>query len=466
MSTPNTHFGASKISRMLKNCRSIYFIGIGGVSMSSLACISQLRGYRTGGSDRTETDVTRRLADGGIEVYYTHEAAHLDGYDAVVYTVAISPENPEYKSAVRRGMPCISRADYLGYIMTGYECRIGISGMHGKSTCTSMCALACMDAGANPTVLSGAELEEMGGANRIGGEKLFIFEACEYMDSFLDFNPTVAVILNIEMDHVDYFSSIAQIRRSFAGFAAITGEEGYAVVNADDENVMIAMHSYAGHLITFSTLDSSADWYAANIVFDHGRPAFDAVCCGKTMAHITLSVPGRHNVYNALATIAAAAVAGIPPAEAARGLARFHGARRRTEYKGKLCGADVYDDYGHHPTEIKTTVEGIKGLGYDRVWCVFQPHTYSRTAKLRDYFVTALRSADVILLADIYAARETETYGVSSAQLAEMVGDKARYCKDFGDVAEILNSEARPGDAVLVMGAGDIYKLFPMLELK
>ena len=224
MSTPNTHYGAEKIGRMLSGCKSIFFIGIGGINMSSLAHISHLRGYRTGGSDRTETALTRSLADCGIEIFYSHDASHVAGYDAVVYTVAISPENPEYKAACERGIPCISRADYLGYVMTGYRRRIGVCGMHGKSTCTSMCALAFMEAGGDPTVISGAELAAMGGAYRIGGDENFIFEACEYMDSFLDFNPTVAVVLNIEMDHVDYFSSIEQIRRSFASFMALTGE--------------------------------------------------------------------------------------------------------------------------------------------------------------------------------------------------------------------------------------------------
>ena len=246
MATTNTHFGSESISRMLKDVKSVYFIGIGGINMSSLAHITYLRGYRVGGSDRSRTALTERLEAAGIKINYEHKKENLCGYDAVVYTVAISPDNPEYRSAQQRGIPCISRADYLGYLMTAYTRRIGISGMHGKSSCTSMCAQVLLDGGTEPTVLSGAELAVMDGAYHVGGEENFVFEACEYMDSFLDFNPTIAVILNIEMDHVDYFHSMEQIRSSFARYASLTGKDGYAVINGDDDEVREAMREYRG----------------------------------------------------------------------------------------------------------------------------------------------------------------------------------------------------------------------------
>lgn len=468
MSTPNTHYGAAEIGRMLDGCKSIFFIGIGGITMSSLAHISHLHGYRIGGSDRTETALTDSLAECGIEIFYSHEAAHIDDYDAVVYTVAVSPDNPEYKAAKQRGIPCISRADFLGYIMTGYKNRVGVSGMHGKSTCTSMCALAFTEAGGDPTVVSGAELAAMGGAYRIGGRDNFVFEACEYMDSFLDFNPTVAIVLNIEMDHVDYFSSMAQIRRSFASFMTLTGDGGAAVINADDENVMLAARAFGGKKITFSTKDPTADYSAANITFKKGRASFDILHRGEREVTLALSVPGAHNVYNALAAYAAARECGLDPERTARGLSAFTGAHRRMEYKGTFRGADVYDDYGHHPTEIRATLRTMREVAGGRLVCVFQSHTYSRTAKLFSDFADALTLADRVFVADIYAARETDTMGVSGETLASEIvkcGGDAVYGGSFERIAELLSDELHEGDTLVVVGAGDIYRLFPLLGL-
>lgn len=464
MSTENTHYGADAISSMLQGVRSIYFIGIGGINMSSLAHISLLRGYRVGGSDRTPTALTQSLSDAGIHINYSHLAGNIDSYEAVVYTVAISPDNPEYTEALRRGIPCISRADYLGYVMTGYRRRIGISGMHGKSTCTSMCAEVFMYADADPTVLCGAELPSMGGAYRVGGEDNFIFEACEYMDSFLDFNPTVAVILNIEMDHVDYFHSMEQIRTSYANYAAITGNDGFAVANRDDEDVTAALEKYEGHIIGFG-IDSDAEFRALNISRSCGSYEFDIFRTGDFFCHVALSVPGYHNIYNALACAACADLCGISPDKIAGGLHAYGGAARRMEFKGRINGAAVYDDYGHHPTEVKTTLIGASALKRTggRLWCIFQPHTYSRTKALFDGFTDALRCADMLLVADIYPARETDTLGVSSALLAQSTSAGARYCQNLGDAAEILCREVTDGDVVVVMGAGDVYKIFGYL---
>ncbi len=434
--------------------------------MSSLALISKLRGFAVGGSDTGITAVTDSLEASGIKVFHTHDAANIQGYDALVYTVAISPNNPEYKAAQMAGIPCISRADYLGYVMTGYKNRLGVSGMHGKSTCTSMCALAYMEAGADPTVLSGATLDAMHGAYKIGGEEFFIFEACEYMDSFLDFNPTAAIILNIEMDHVDYFKSMTQIRRSYSNFAALTGTSGSCIYNSDDENVRLVMLSYSGKPISFAVNDENADYRAVNITLTCGRPSFDVAASGETLAHIDLSVCGSHNIYNALAAFAAAHSAGLDAQAIARGLSRFSGAGRRMEYKGSVSGADVYDDYGHHPTEVKATLDGFRQMGYNKMICVFQPHTYSRTSELFSDFVSALDVADEVVLAEIYAAREVDTLGVSSQKLAAAIGKKAINLPSFEAIAEHINANVKSGDLVVVMGAGDIYKVFSLLDLQ
>ena len=468
MATPNTHFGATEIEKMLKNVDSVYFIGIGGINMSSLAHITHLRGKRTAGSDRTRTALTEKLEAEGIEINYEHNAKNIEGFGAVVYTVAISPDNPEYAEAKRRGIPCISRADYLGYVMVGYRNRIGISGMHGKSTCTSMCAATFIDAGADPTVLSGAELDAMGGAYRVGGEESFIFEACEYMDSFLDFNPTIAVILNIEMDHVDYFHSIEQIQSSFARFADITGKNGYTIANGDDENVTAALKGYCGNLLTFGIKNKNADFVAENIEKKNGLYCFDVIYDGAVLCRISLSVSGYHNIYNALAAAAAAHLCGLSGEDISAGLASFRGASRRMEYKGQLSGASVYDDYGHHPTEVKTTLEGAKAMceGRGRLLCAFQSHTYTRTREFLDEFVEALSVADRIFSVDIYSAREVDDLGVSAKLIAELIGDKASYCPSFEDTARAILHEAREGDVVVVMGAGDVYHVFDYLTDK
>ncbi len=465
MAVNNTHLGYEKIKEALAGVKSVFFIGAGGINMSSLAIITKQRGFRVGGSDRTRTALTERLEAVGIEMFYEHNEKNLEGYDAVVYTVAISPDNPEYVRAVNEGLLCVSRADYLGYVMTGYENRIGICGMHGKSSCTSMCAQLFMDADTDPTVLSGAELSSMGGAFRIGGEKFFVFEACEYMDSFLDFNPTVAVILNIEMDHVDYFHSMEQIRRSFSNFASLTGSDGYAVANADDGDVLLVLNEYKGNKVTFA-VDAEADFTAKNIKYIKGRPDFDVYHKEDFYCHISLSVTGEHNVYNALAAVAVSHVCGIKAEKASVGLQNYRGAKRRMEFKGRLSGADVYDDYGHHPTEVKTTLDGVSRMGYDRLFCVFQSHTYSRTSELFDEFVHSFDSADRVVFADIYAARETDTRGMSGEVLAKALGAKAEYVGGNREIADWLKRELREGDVLIIMGAGDIYKLYDELELE
>ena len=468
MSVENTHYGAARIAEMLKDCKSLFFIGIGGISMSALARLSVHEGFLVGGSDRSPSAVTEALRQQNIRVYIGHRAAQIKGYGAVIYTVAIDAQNPEYLAAKESGVPLISRADYLGYLMSRFQTRVGVAGMHGKSSCTAMCANIFLGTG-DPTVLCGAELPALGNAPcRIGkAREHIVFEACEYMDSFLDFNPTLAVILNIGMDHVDYFHSMEQIRASFLAYARKTGENGTVLYNADDAESMRAMEPFEGRKVTFA-IDTEADFRARNITQARGGMSkFDLCYQNEMLCRVTLQVPGRHNIYNALAAAGAATLCGIAPDVIAARLASFTGARRRMERKGTLeSGAVVYDDYGHHPDEIRATLAGARELGFERVLCVYQPHTYSRTAGLLTEFMQAFNDADRVLFADVYAAREKNIYGVTSKTLANLIGEKALYCGSFASVADAIKSDAQEGDLVLVMGAGDIFKVFDLLELR
>ena len=475
MSVENTHFGALGIAEALKNCKKIFFIGIGGISMSALARISLLCGYGVGGSDRGEGALIESLKAMGMEIFSGHDARHLCGYDAVVYTVAIGEDNPEYLAAKERGLPLFSRSDYLNFLMTGYRVRVGVAGMHGKSTCTSICAQILLDADVDPTILSGASYAPRGGAYRLGDSKEhFLFEACEYMDSFLDFNPTVAILLGAELEHVDYFKSMEQIIGSFARFAALTGPDGVTVVNADDKNILESanralLRGETGRVITFSASGrEDADLYARNPRLEGGFPCFELVAYGQIRGTVAMAVPGRFQIINGLAAAAAMEACGIPWEFILSGLSHYIGAGRRMERRGEVNGAVVYDDYGHHPTEVKATLEGAKALcaarsSEGRLICVFQPHTYSRTANLYPLFLNAFDAADAVLLLDIYAAREQNEYGVSSRQLAEdlngAVPDKARYCSSAEDAAALIRALAREGDSVVIMGAGDVTKV-------
>ena len=467
MALQNTRLGAERIGALLKNCKGVYFIGIGGVSMCSLAEMTLRIGMAVGGSDRTDSARLDRLRSLGAAIRIGHGNDIPPAYGAVVYTVAISAENPEYRVAAARGLPLISRADYLGWIMTAYRTRIGIAGMHGKSTCTAMCAqifLSCAD----PTVLCGAELPSLGGDTcRIGtAHDHVIFEACEYMDSFLNFYPSLAVVLNIGLDHVDYFHSMDQIRESFRRYAEKTGKDGILLYNADDEESVRTFDDRYPNSRRFSLQHPDADFYADGISIENGRLTFRFHENGVPLCKITLPASGRHNVYNALAAAAAARLSGIAPETITRSLATFSGAKRRMERKGTLNGADVYDDYAHHPDEIRATLAGARTLGYRRILCAYQPHTYSRTAGLFREFSGSFADADKIFFVDIYAARETNESGVTSGKLAEAVrenGQDAICTGSLPDTVAALKTEAAPGDLILIMGAGDIENIFQLL---
>ena len=465
MSLQNTDYGPERIGRMLAPCRRLFFVGVGGVSMSALAELSLHAGYSVGGSDRGESDLIRHLETLGIELFHEHKAENLSGYDALIYTVAISADNPEYVEAKRRGIPAISRADYMGYLMSSFERRIGISGMHGKSTTTAMAAEIFLAAG-DATILCGAPLPKHGGNPCVIGKERenFLFEACEYMDSFLEFSPTLAVVLNLGLDHVDYFHSMEEVRRSFLRFALKAKGQG-VLYNADDSECVLALADYPYERHTFG-LTERAEFTARNEQSEKGCYSFDFYRGDDFLCRISLQVPGHHNVYNALAAGAAAILSGLSPEIVANALASFVGAGRRMEKKGRLAsGAVVYDDYGHHPDEIRATLTGAKEMGYRRLLCAYQPHTYSRTAGLFEEFCGAFDKADRVYFAPIYAAREQNTFGISSDDIAARIGEKASSYPDFRALAEAIEHEAKEGDLVLIMGAGDIYQLFGLLKL-
>lgn len=467
MSLENTHHGAEYIKNIMENGigGSVFFSGVGGVMMSSLASLTKRHGYNTYGSDRAVGKVIEKLENDGITVYKQHNASNIpNDCIAFIYTVAISSDNPEYIEAKRRNIPCISRADYLGYIMTGYKNRIGVAGMHGKSSVTSMITQIFFDnekmhSAPAPTVISGAEYKNMGGAYILGDREDFIFEACEYMDSFLDFNPTVAVLLNAEMEHVDYFKSMEQIRNSFYKYASLTGKDGICIANRDDENIMLAIEKYEGKVYTFG-LNENAYMYAKNIESSTEYQSFDLYIENKFITRIKMKAHGIHNVYNALAAALASYSVGVPADAIEIGLYNFCGASRRMEYKGEIGGACIYDDYGHHPTEVKATLSGANDMACGRLICVFQPHTYSRTYALKESFKNAFSTCDKVIFADIYAAREENVYGISSKDLSDMIGERAIYGGSIDECAKLLLSEIKKGDTVVVMGAGDIFKIY------
>lgn len=433
-----------------------HLVGIGGVSMCPLAEVLRRKGLVIQGSDVSDSDTVKRLRSQGIPVAIGHNADNLGDCDLVIRTAAVHDGNPEIAGAVARGIPVYERAQAWGAIMRHYPNALCVSGTHGKTTTTSMCTHIFMAAEADPTVMIGGTLPQLHSGYRVGQGDTIILESCEYCNSFLSFYPTVAVILNVEADHLDFFKDLADIQRSFRKFAELVPSGGHVIVNADNASAMEALSGLERTVWTFG-LDRPADVTAANLGEEDGRPVFDVLVKGEQYAHAALQVYGRHNVSNALAAAAAAYVLGIPGEAVERGLACFTGAGRRFERKGTFNGAEIYDDYAHHPDELHALLVTARGLGYRRLIVAFQPHTYSRTAKLFDRFVEELKLADVVVLAEIYAAREQNTLGISSADLVKEVPGSV-YCSTLDKTAEAIRRLAQPGDLILTVGAGDIYR--------
>ncbi len=438
--------------------RKGHLIGIGGVSMSSLAEVLAGMGLIITGSDMNEGSNIQGLRDKGIEIHIGHDPANLaPDVEFVVRTAAVHDENPEIVAARARGIPVFERTQAWGAISKDYANALCICGTHGKTTTTSMCTHIMMAADKDPTVMIGGTLPLLKAGHRVGHGNTIIMEACEYYNSFLSFHPTVAVILNVEADHLDFFKDLDDVKRSFHAFAARVPADGYVVANRDDKSTMDVVKELDCHVITFG-LSDEADVYAANIKFHGANSHFDILYKGRLFTDVTLHVPGIHNVKNALAATAACISLGVRPNAVKYGLAGFNGAGRRFEFKGKYNGADVYDDYAHHPGELKALLDAVEQLNYKRTVLVFQPHTYSRTAALFDDFVKQLRRPDVLFLAEIYAAREQNTIGISSADLAREI-DGSIFCPTFDVIEDALRAIAHPGDIVLTVGAGDVYKI-------
>ena len=434
--------------------RRAHLVGIGGVSMSPLAEVLHGMGMVITGSDLRESAAVDHLRSLGIPVAVGQRPENLGQAELVIRTAAAHDANPEIAEARRRGIPVFERAQAWGAIMQGYKNALCISGTHGKTTTTSMCTHIAMAARIDPTVMIGGTLPLLGAGHRVGRGDTIILESCEYCNSFLSFYPTVAVILNIEADHLDFFKDLADVERSFRTFADLVPEDGVIVANADDVNTMHTLAGERHRMITFGL--ESGDVHAGQVAWQDGLPAFDVIWQGKPFAHVSLRVPGLHNVKNALAAAAAAIALGLPAQAVEEGLGAFRGADRRFEHKGAYHGADVYDDYAHHPGELEALLDTARELGYKRVICAFQPHTYSRTKALFDDFVRVLQEPDITLLAEIFAARETNDIGISSRDLQEKIPG-AKYFPTLPELTDYLRQIASPGDLILTVGAGDIY---------
>ena len=443
-------FKNRKIAKYITPGRHVHLVGIGGVSMRPLGLVLKGMGMTVTGSDMSASLSTDELMEQGIHVEIGHRAENITGADCIIRTAAAHNDNPEIAAARAAGIPVFERAQAWGEIMKSYKNAICISGTHGKTTTTSMMTHILMAAELDPTVMIGGYLPLLHAGHRVGHGDTIVLESCEYCDSFLNFFPTLAVVLNVEADHLDYFKDLEDIQDSFHKFAELATSG--VIANGDDPHTVQAMQGL--NYVSFGLGDHNKI-HAANMCPDWRH--FDVICDGEFYCHLDMGVLGKHNALNALAAAAAAWMMGIPGEAVSEGLKSFHGAGRRMEYKGEYNGAKIYDDYAHHPDELAATIDAVRSMGDHRVVLAFQPHTYSRTKALFDDFVRELKKPDVVVLAEIYAARERNTVGISSAHLAEQVPGSV-YCETLPEVTEYLRQNIREGDIVLTMGAGDIFR--------
>ena len=441
----------------------VHFIGIGGISMSGLAEILHDRGFKVSGSDMKASPLTEHLESLGISVQFPQKSENIvPGIELCVYTAAISEDNPEFQEVKRQNIPMMSRAELLGRIMKNYKEAINVSGTHGKTTTTSMIGEILMEAQMDPTITVGGMMKDIGGNLRVGKSDVFLAEACEYTNSFLSFFPTIEVVLNVEEDHLDFFKDINDIRASFRKFIEKLPENGILIFNKDIPHAEFFLEDLPGRkIITFGHQD--ADYTANFISYDHfARPSFTLFENGEDRGRVTLGVTGEHNIYNSLSAIAVARAIGIPFETIKKGLMEFSGTDRRFQLKGEVNGFTIIDDYDHHPQEIAATIATAKKYPHKKLWVAFQPHTYSRTLALMDDFAGALSQADEIILADIYAAREKNTVGVTSDDLRKLMlsqNTNVYYIPDFPSIEEFILSHLQEGDLLITMGAGDIVEV-------
>ena len=444
-------FKSKKIAKYLVPGRHVHLVGIGGVSMRPLGLVLKGMGMVVTGSDMSASVSTQELENQGIPVAIGHHAENIAGAECIIRTAAAHNDNPEIAAARAAGIPVFERAQAWGEIMKSYKNAICISGTHGKTTTTSMMTHILMEANLDPTVMIGGYLPLLHAGHRVGHGDTILLESCEYCDSFLNFFPTLAVILNVEADHLDYFKDLEDIQKSFHQFASLATFG--VIANGDDPHTVSAMQGI--DYVSFG-LGEQNRIHAANMHPDWQH--FDVICDGEYYCHLDMGVLGKHNALNALAAAAAAWMMGIPGEAVSHGLESFHGAGRRMEFKGKFQGADVYDDYAHHPDELSATVSAVRSaMPGRRIVLAFQPHTYTRTKALFDDFVRELKKPDVVILSEIYAARERNTVGISSLDLAKQIPG-AVYCETLPEVTDQLRKIVREGDVVITMGAGDIFR--------
>ncbi|MGI6004152.1 MAG: UDP-N-acetylmuramate--L-alanine ligase [Christensenellales bacterium] len=445
----------------------VHFIGIGGASMSGLADILLDTGYRVSGSDIADGPILEHLRAHGAHVHVGHAAAQVNGAALVVYTAAISRNNPELMAAKREGIPVMDRATLLGQLMAKSPVAIGVSGAHGKTTTTSLIATILELAGKDPTIHIGGYLDVIDGNTKSGRGDCFVAEACEYVDGFLKLRPNIAVILNIDADHLDYFRDIDHIQQSFTRYARLVPKEGCLIVNGDDERAMAVAASVDCGVSCFSLENTACEWYATGIAFDAaGCPSFTVFHHGAEFGRFKLAIPGRHHVYNALAAMAATHICHVTAEDVARGLATFHGAGRRFETMGFCGGARIVQDYAHHPHEVQALLDTAELQRPGRIIAIFQPHTYSRTLNLFDQFTSAFDKADLTIITDIYAAREKDPGTIHARHLVDAIrrcGKQCLYIPAFEDIVSHVKHICRKDDLVLVIGAGTINNLSPML---
>lgn len=451
---------------LLKNIdksKPIHFIGIGGTSMSGIAEIVLSMGFKVTGSDMVLSEVTKKLESSGITIIQGHDAKNVEGASLVVYTAAVKQDNPELVHAKEIGIECMERADFLGEITKLYNETISICGTHGKTTTTSMISLAFLEAGKDPTVQVGAEIRQLNGFNyRVGNSPFFVLESCEYVRSFLKFHPKTVVLLNIEEDHLDYYKDLDDIKSAFRDFVNLVPEDGFIIVNSDDNDCMDVLDEAKGKIVTVGIKNTNANFYADNIKSnENGFYEFDVNFDGKKYP-ISLRVPGYHHIYNALSTIATGISYGINIEALQKALSEFTGASRRFEFVGECNGAKIFDDYAHHPTEIKATIEAATKMKYNKLYVVFQPHTYSRTKALFNEFIDSFSKADELILIDIYAAREKYDETISSKMLSDKINDKYNNCTylpTLEDAEKYLKEHLKENDLLLTIGAGTVTKI-------
>ena len=438
----------------------IHFIGIGGISMSGLAEILLGEDFVISGSDSKSSPLTQALEKKGATIYYGQRAANItDDVDVVVYTAAIHPDNPEFACAKEKGLPMLTRAELLGQIMRNYDTPVAISGTHGKTTTTSMVSHILLAGYCDPTISVGGILPAIGGNIRVGNSETFVTEACEYTNSFLSFFPKISIILNMDADHLDFFKDIDDIRHSFRRFAELLPADGTLIINADTPKYEDIIRDLPCNVITYG-LEHDADYQAADITYDkYGHASFSVLRNGVKVGSYYLKVPGIHNVSNALAAIALGHLLGLSEEVIIKGLGSFTGTDRRFQYKGEVAGVTIVDDYAHHPTEIEATLHAAHNYPHKKLWCVFQPHTYSRTIAFLDDFAKALSLCDHVIVTDIYAAREKDTGIVSSKDIVDRMADydvDVHYIKEFDDIEKFILKNCKKNDLLITMGAGNV----------